>query len=256
MTKRTFILLFASLAWAQTKPPEPVPDQVIYQFKNVDMGRAIAIVNFVKQLMNGGVSLSFNDTFMTAIIRPGTGVPGAQAMAKAEDLIKRYDVPTPPVPPAPQVDFVAYLVQASRGGPGEGAPARQPIPPVLQDAIAEMKKTFSYADYTLLDTLASEVRHNTVVSNMLPGRELHGVPYFYEIRYDNTSVSLDRKTISVDPFQFNVRIPVQGGTAQFQNSGISTYVAIHEGEKLIIGKVRTGVSDTSDIFLILTAKLR
>jgi hypothetical protein len=252
MTKRTVILLLASLAWAQTKPSEPVPDQLVYEFKNVDFDRAGAIVTFVGQLMFGGVSILLNNTFKTAIIRPVVaGRPGAaETMAKAEDLIKHYDVAVP------QVDFVAYLVQASRRGPGEGAPTGQPVPPVLQGAIAEMKKTFSYADYTLLDTLASEVHHNTVVSNMLPGRELKGMPYFYEIHYNNTNVSPDGKIIGVDPFEFTVRIPVQSGTAEYQNSGISTYLAIHEGEKLVIGKVRTGVNDTSDIFLVLTAKLR
>jgi hypothetical protein len=257
MIKYIVLLLLASLAVAQTKPPESLfPGETIYEFKNVSTDRMMAIVGFVRSLLRGNVQIEPDINFKTAIIQQGANEKTTELVDKAVELFKRYDVPPAPVPAAPQVDFVAYLVQASGRGPGEAAPPGQPIPAVLQDAVTEMKKTFSYTDYTLLDTLASDVRHNTVISNMLPGRQTHGVPYFYEIRYDNVSVSSDRKTISVDPFQFHVRIPVQSGTAEYQNAGISTYVGIREGEKLVIGKVRTGVNDTSDIFLVLTAKLR
>jgi len=250
MNKYIFFLLITSLAGAQTKPLEaPVPNERIYEFRNVSTDRMVEIVAFARFLLGNRADIQLNGAFKTAIIR-------GDLMDRAEELLKRYDVPTPATA-EPQVDFIGYLVQASRPKPGEAAPAGQPIPPVVQEAVAEMKKTFNYTDYTLLDTIPAEVHHNTTVNNMLPVRSEYGLPIFYEIKFNQTIVSPDRKTITVDPFEFSVHVPLPIGAAmQYQNSGISTYVAIHEGEKLVIGKVRTGVNDTSDIFLVLTAKLR
>jgi len=251
MIKYVLLLSVAGLAGAQTKPPEsPLPNEQVYEFKNVTPERMNQIVSFVTRLTGNRLQIQVDNIFKTVIIQGNDKT--ADLVDKAEELLKRYDVPPAPAPAEPQVDFMVYLVQASSRGPGEAAPVGQPIPPVLQEAVAEMKKTFAYTEYTLLDIVPAEVHHNTVVNNILPGRG----QYFYEIRYDNVNVSSDRKTMTVDPFQFHVRIPVQGGTPDFQNAGISTYVAIHSGEKLVIGKLRTGVNDASDIFLVLTAKLR
>jgi len=58
--------------------------------------------------------------------------------------------------------------------------------------------------------------------------------------------------VTVNPFRFSLRVP-SGGT--YLNTGITTDVAIHEGQKLVIGKVRTGLDDSVNIFLILTVKV-
>jgi hypothetical protein len=44
-----------------------------------------------------------------------------------------------------------------------------------------------------------------------------------------------------------------GGTAL--STGITTDVAIHEGQKLALGKVRIGPDDSVNIFLVLTVKV-
>jgi len=49
------------------------------------------------------------------------------------------------------------------------------------------------------------------------------------------------------------RIP-SGGT--YLSTGITTDVAIHEGQKLVLGKVRIGLDDSVDIFLVLTVKVQ
>ncbi len=177
-------------------------------------------------------------------------------MAKAEEMLKRYDVAAPTLPPEPEVDFVAYFVRASTSAGGVASPPGQPIPPVLQEAIAEMKKTFAYTEYTLLDTVETEVHRQAKVENMLPGVIQNATPYFYEIEYDNTELSPDRKTVTVNPFRFTVRIPVQSASnMQYQDSGVTTSVVLHEGQKLVIGKVRTGFNNPADIFLVLTVRL-
>jgi hypothetical protein len=253
MNKCAVILLLAAAATAQTRP-----EKRIYEFKNVSVQRASEISNFVQQLMDGKITIFFDASFKTAIIRPNGGPASVTAddMIRAETLVQRYDVATP----APPFDFVAYLVRASTSQ-AKNLPPGQPIPPVLQEAITEMKKTFAYSDYALLDTIETELpgastrnmAHEAHVESMLPGREAAGsAPYFYEIEYGGTYLSPDTKSVHVAPFKFTVRIPVQN---QYQNSGITTDVEIKEGQKLVLGKVRTGFVDPFDVFLILTVKL-
>ena len=63
-------------------------------------------------------------------------------------------------------------------------------------------------------------------------------------------LSADGKTVLVDPFKFALRVPDWP-----DHIGLTTDVAIHEGQKLVLGKVRTSITDSTDIFLVLTVKL-
>jgi hypothetical protein len=248
MNKFALVLLLGGLAAAQTAPPEHGTRSITYEFKNVDIDRASEIVDFVTQLDNR-VLIQLNRPFKTAIIQPNIW-PNAntppEVMEKTLELLKRYDVaPTPP----PRVEFVGYLVWASFN---YGSPPGQPIPAAIEEAVAEMKKTFAYTDYKLLDTVSTVVRHHAEVENVLAGTNTPGGAYFYTFNYGDTAVSTDGKTVNVNPFRFSLRIP-SGGT--YQNVGIATDVAIREGQKLVLGKVRTSVNDNVNIFLVLTVKL-
>jgi hypothetical protein len=245
MSKFAFVLFLGGLAAAQTKPPEPARRSITYEFKNVDLNRASEIVNFAVLLTENRVMIQLNGPFKTAIVQPNGNTP-PEATERALELFKRYDVaPTPP----PRVEFVAYLVWASVH---YGSPPGQPIPAAIEEAVAEMKKTFPYTDYKLLDTVSTEVRHHADVENILPATTSSGSAYSYAINYGDTAVSNDGKTVNVNPFKFSLRVPSGG---QYLNTGITTDVAIHEGQKLVLGKVRIGLDDSVNIFLILTVKL-
>ena len=245
MNKFALVLLLGGLAAGQTKPAEPGRRSVTYEFKNVDIERASEIVNFVGQVGENRVMIQLNGPFKTAIIQPNGNTP-PEVIEKTLELLKRYDVaPTPP----PRVEFVAYLVWASVN---YGSPPGQPIPAAIEEAVAEMKKTFAYTDYKLLDTVSTDVRRHAEVENILPGASGATV-LSYTINYGNSAVSSDGKTVNVNPFRFSLRIP-SGGTAL--STGITTEVAIHEGQKLVLGKVRIGPDDSVNIFLVLTVKVR
>ncbi|HTX37066.1 MAG TPA: hypothetical protein VME43_18685 [Bryobacteraceae bacterium] len=250
MNKCTVILLLAGLAPAQTKPPEHPPEPIIYEFKNVNADRAAEIVNFVQQVLGPRVLVQVNGPFKAAIIHPQglLGPESAVAMVKAEELLKRYDV-TPP--PEPRIDFVAYLVRASDH---QDITPGQPIPPAIEDAVAEMRRTFAYTHYSLLDTVSTEVHHHTEVENMVTGAKAgpagNLAPFFYQIAYGDTTLSADGKTVLVNPFKFSLRIPDWP-----DHTGITTDLAIREGQKLVLGRVRTSIIDSTDIFLVLTVKL-
>lgn len=246
MNKFALVLVLGGLAAAQTKPSEAAKRSIPYEFKNVDIDRATQIVSFVRQLEGDRVTIELNGPFKTAIVRPvewpNSSTP-PEIIEKTLELLKRYDVaPTPP----PQVEFVAYLVWASAN---YGSPPGKAIPPAIEEAVAEMKKTFAYTDYMLLDTVPVEVHHHTEVENILPAA---GTAYSYTLSYGDTTVSSDGKTVNVNPFRFSLRVP-SGGT--YLSTGISTDVAIHEGQKLVLGKVRIGLDDSVNIFLVLTAKV-
>jgi len=242
MNKFALVLLLVAPAAAQTKPPEP-NRRSTYEFKNVDIDRATEIVTFLRQL-DTSVHIELNGPFKTAIILASGNTP-PEVMEKTLEFLKRYDVaPTPP----PRVEFVAYLVCAAVDA---SSPWGQPIPAAIEEAVAEMKKTFAYTDYKLLDTVSTDVRHNAEVENILPAN-FGGTLDSYKISYVNAAVSNDGKTVNVNPFRFSLRLP-SGGT--YLSPGITTDVAIHEGQKLVLGKVRIGLDDSINIFLILTVKV-
>ncbi len=90
------------------------------------------------------------------------------------------------------------------------------------------------------------------IENILPATSPSGSAYSYAITYGDTAVSSDGKTVNVNPLKFSLRVP---SGSQYLNTGITTDVAIHEGQKLVLGKVRIGLDDSVNIFLILTVKV-
>lgn len=247
MNRYALILLAASLASAQTPRLDPSNGRTTYEFKNVDANRAGEIVNFVRQL-DRRVLVEFNTTFKTAILQANGNQP-QEVIEHAKELMARYDTATK----QPRIEFVAYLIRAANRPPKNTPPA---MPAILQDAVADMKKSFAYSDYSLLDIQATEVRDHAKVESLM-GPDAPGwgaTPYFYQIEYGDVQPSSDRKSVYIDHFNFSVRIPV--GNGNYQSTGITTNVSISEGQKLVIGKVRTGPAEAvEDIFLVLTIKL-
>jgi len=254
VNKVALIALLPMLSLAQA-PETWLPErQHVYEFKNVDAQRGEEVVGFVRSLMANQVIFNFEPAFKTAILWPN-GNNNQPALLKAEELLKRYDV-APPAPP--KVEFTAYLIRATTAEDARGAPNAQPVPAVVAEAIAEMKRTFPYTEYSLLDTAVTEVLHHTEVESLAPGLSLPGLggvpmPYFYSLSYDDPLVT--GKTVTLPRFQFTLRMPVNGANTQYQSSGITTEVSIHEGEKLVLGKVRLSLSQPAVVFLVLTVRL-
>jgi hypothetical protein len=176
------------------------------------------------------------------------------SMAKAEDILKRFDVPQPAPKPQPQITFTVYMVRASMNPLGPEAKPR-PIPTELESALTEMKRSFAYSSYTLLDTLVSPVNGHVQLSGVLPHFYTGNVQaYFYTLSLSNVRLTEDGKSISIDPFGFSVKIPYGAGNEMKEGtSGISTTLSIEPGQKLVVGKIKVHPNDDTDIFLVLTA---
>jgi hypothetical protein len=259
MNRYAFFLILAltGLAAAQEKPSDTGPKIVTYEFKNVDVDRADSIVQFVGKLVPQ-VLIRFDGPFKTAVLQPNYNYHppfDAGAVAQALELLKRYDVAPPR---SPTVEFVAYLVRATDvSDPSARVMYKdqvtlKPIPLEIQDAVAEMKKTFAYTYYSLLDTVSTDVHHHAEVDSVFPQIAQTGVPapFLYHIVYGDAAVSPDGKTVVVNPFKFSVRQPDWP-----EATGFTTDVTIHEGQKLVLGKVRTSITSSEVIFVILTVKL-
>jgi hypothetical protein len=184
------------------------------------------------------------------------GGPSA-AIAKAEEIFKRFDVPQPAPKPQPQITFTVYMVRASMNPPGPDAKPR-PIPTELESALTEMKRSFAYSSYTLLDTLVSPVHGRVELSGVLPHFYTDNVQaYFYTLSLLNVRLAEDAKSISIDPFSFSVKIPYGAGNEMKEGtSGISTNLSIEPGQKLVVGKIKVHPNDDTDIFLVLTAQAK
>lgn len=241
MNRFALCLLAAGLAAAQVKPSETGPKIVSYEFKNVDIDRATEIARFVQQL-DPRVLVQLNGPFKTAILQPN-GNAAPEAMERALQLLKHYDVAPP------KVEFVAYLVRAAEH---MGQQPLKSIPPEIEDAVAEMKKTFAYANYSLLDTVSTDAHRHAEINSVFPQIAQNGAlaPFLYRIVYGDIAVSPDGKAVSVSPFKFSVREPDWP-----EATGFTTDVAIHEGQKLVLGKARTSITTSDAVFVVLTIKL-
>jgi hypothetical protein len=181
----------------------------------------------------------------------------ADQITMAQELLRQYDVPrvTPARKPA---EFTVYLVRASAKAADQKQPpaASRPIPAELDSVIAEMKRSFTYDSYSLLDALVVPVRGDTTIDSVLPDLRCMGQwPYFYTLALQNAVVADDGKSVWVSPLKFTIKIPLPGPTADGGSSGITTSVRLEEGQKEVLGKVRLDIPDT-DIFLVVTVKLR
>jgi hypothetical protein len=222
-------------------------DDQLYEPKYLG-GRRLETVCSLAQMVSGASVQYFSEL---KLVRLSGSQP---AMTKAEDILKRFDVPQPAPKPQPQITFTVYMVRASMNPPGPDVKPR-PVPAELESALTEMKRSFAYSSYTLLDTLVSPVNGHVQLSGVLPQFYTSTVQaYFYTLSLSSVRLSEDAKSISIDPFNFSVKIPYGAGNEMKEGtSGISTTLSMEPGQKLVVGKIKVQPKDDTDIFLVLTA---
>jgi hypothetical protein len=174
------------------------------------------------------------------------------AVADVEQIIKRFDVPPPPVP---NVEVTIYMMSAV---PTQSA---APIPPELEPVIKQLKSMFSYKSYQLIDTEVIRVRAgqggdaSAVVDNKGPS----GAKTISEMKFRSVTPSIDEKgrAMRIDGLKVGLKIPVIAGPKgeyQYLDTGISTDVDIREGQKVVVGKVNMDGADRASI-VVLAARV-
>jgi hypothetical protein len=181
-------------------------------------------------------------------------------MAAIEDAVKRLDVPE-----SASQDFeltAYYVVGATDENPAAGAQPLPAVPKDLDSVVAQMRNTFPYKAYHLLDTLVLRTRagRGAATSGMPSGNPMRGCEATFclsEFRITSASLGPDGMTIRIDGLHAGVRrlLPATSGSSQSNsvNLGIDTEVDLKEGQKVVVGRV--GMDNNQALFLVLTARL-
>ena len=177
-------------------------------------------------------------------------------MSGVAQIIKQFDVPPPPVQ---NIDVTIYLMSAL-GTPSSGA-----VPPELEAVVKQLKNTFSYKGYQLIDTDVIRVRagQGGEVSGVVNGAPSIGPnKTISQVKFRSASVSTDEKgrSIRIDALKVGFKFPVASGEKsgekqyQYIDTGINTDVDVREGQKVVVGKSNMDGSDRASI-VVLTAKV-
>jgi hypothetical protein len=163
-----------------------------------------------------------------------------------------------PVDAASDVDLMVHLIGiADQDEPASTGPVRE--------VVAELKKTFPFAGYKLLETIALRARvgENAEVTGFLPedlGEETPPKQYTFGAKIDQVG---QRGSVNLVRFQWvrtSIRMPIPNmikpgeSNFRFEDIGINTALEIADGKTVVVGKVgSTGAS--RGYLLVLTAKV-
>jgi hypothetical protein len=178
-----------------------------------------------------------------------TGLP--DQIAAAEAAIRQLDLP------AKNVELVAYFVV----GTNQPAPAgAAPVPAEIRDVITQLKSTFPFKEYTMLDTLTLRTRagsaaETTGILNAAPNPRLS----HFSIRSATVS---DDGVIRIDRMHAGLRTPVtvasksanEPARVEYMNTGIDQDIDIKEGQKVVVGRASLEGPEKA-LFIVLTARV-
>ena len=129
------------------------------------------------------------------------------------------------------------------------------VPQDLRDVITQLKSTFTFKEYKMLDvlTLRTRVGSNAETSGIL---STANPPRMTQFSIQNTTVSEDGTTIRIDRMHAGLRIPISVASQQknmeYITSGIDQNVDVKEGQKVVVGRSSLEGPQQA-LFLILTA---
>jgi hypothetical protein len=242
----------AVIAAAQPGPSKeapPPPIRRVVDVKHLTGDRAERAVRLVNQFMHPVGNMNFDAALRTGvIIGPEDVVKGAEA------LFAKFDSPAS-VKPDRQVQFRFYLVEASPDAAFAGT-----VPPEVAPEVEQLKKSFIYKGYRLLDTILLQARASgeAGINGLLPAQtERTDMRAAYQIAYRSADILEDAKTVVIRNFRLNLRLPVgtPGGGFNFSDSSVNTDLTVQEGQKLLVGKLSSEQSKNAT-FLIMTADVQ
>jgi hypothetical protein len=173
-----------------------------------------------------------------------SGLPGQ--IAAAEAALQQLDV-------APKnIELIAYFVVGSDQTNITGSP----VPQEIRDVIGQLKTTFTFKDYRMLDVLTLRTRTGSSAesSGILDARSNPPRLSMFSVR--NATVSEDGSTVRLDRMHAGLRIPIvsQGAKTEFMNTGIDQDIDVKEGQKVVVGRASLEGPDKA-LFVILMARV-
>ena len=238
-----------------TAAPMPSPKQPKRAPRPGDVQR-VFVIRHVKPRILGEVLAAFpaTITYSTWGVSSGLGVSAAPAvMAAIEETIKRLDAPEAP---AGTVELTAYVIEALAEHVENAT-----VPPQLDSVVTELRKTFRYASYRLVDTVitraAADGRDRLEATSISEADIWPQGKAKYGLRALPTLVTTDgQRVVRMEQmdFTFSVPIEVAAHSVQWTESRISTHLDIRDGQTVVVGKSGTG-QPGSALILVLNAKI-
>src|SRR6476659_7178052 len=153
MKKLAILLLLAATAglWAQEEITR------VFQLKYISPARLAEMLGPF-----GNIRISTVEPLKTITVRANPPM-----LAEVEKLVQRFDVPPPPVQ---NIDVTIYLMSAL------GQPAARAVPAELEGVVKQLKNTFSYKGFQLIDTQVIRVRagQGGEASGVVEGQSVDG----------------------------------------------------------------------------------
>lgn len=239
--KRAFlaVLLMIVPLTAQQNPPKEVKTEErttkLVHLKYVDPE---AVQRIISQF---GVTVMPNSQMKAMTL---SGYPSQ--IAAAEAALQQLDV-------APKnMELVVYFVVGS----DQANIAGSPVPAEIRDVISQLKGTFTFKDYRMLDVLTLRTRagSSAETTGILDAKSSPPRLSMFSVR--NTTVSEDGTTIRLDRMHAGLRIPVVSpdGKTTYMNTGIDQDIDVKEGQKVVVGRASLEGPEKA-LFLILTARV-
>jgi hypothetical protein len=230
-------LLLVAPLMAQTDAAKPqVPERVqkLVTLKYVDPQ---AIQNLIRMF---NVDVTLNEQ-MRVMALSGT----RERLAAAEEAIKQLDVPSAA---QKNIELTVYFVVGSE----QDKPTGNAIPQELQSTVAQLKNSFPFKTYSLLDVLSLRARSGV-------GAETSGQygSRITQFKVRSATLEADGAMIRLDNVHAGIRNPVQDGPSKitYVDTGISADVVdVKEGQRLVIGRSSMDGPEKA-LFLVLIAKV-
>jgi hypothetical protein len=165
-------------------------------------------------------------------------------IAAAEAAIQQLDV-------APKnIELVVHFVVGS----DQPNLAGSPVPADIRDVIAQLKGTFTYKDYRMLDVLTLRTREGTRADTTGILDSKSSPPRLTRFAISGSSVSSDGAIIRIDRLHAGLRIPVGGPKPEYVDTGVDQDIDVKAGQKVVVGRASLEGPDKA-LFLILTARI-
>jgi hypothetical protein len=223
------------------KPPQP---QVIQKLIPIKYADPRTLENLLRPFE---ASFSSN-TELHALIVKAT----PQTIQAIEEAVARLDTPAA----APK--NIELTIDLLIGSDDEATTAR-PVPKDLDSVVTQLKNSFPFKTYRLLDIMTLRTRTGQQASTESSGGFMQfagGIkPVTSTFMINSSSVAADCATILLDLIRTSTKIPVENSPNSFgyQDLGMRTDLDIKEGQKVVVG--RMGINREQALFLVLTAKV-
>jgi hypothetical protein len=247
--RKLTMLLGALLLAAPLSPAQPQEAAATAPPQRIVKVLRVRDAQHVVGLLGGfNVEVRFSDRLglITVAGDPDNVARAEQAAREIEQLSARTSAST-----AQDVELTAHFLGIMDADSG-------PPPGPLREVIAELKKTFPFQGYQLLETFALRVRvgEDSRIEGFLPETPLEGLPptkYVFESRVAAIEPGQNSPLARFAYVRTSVRLPFARGTDfTYEEVRINTALEVADGQTVVVGKAgSTGASQ--GYLLVMTA---